>query len=90
MPTSCIEAIRPIATRTLQKTRNRLIQNNLSQSLTTPIPTATSLIVRGFTIRNQQVAGSIPAGGSNLGCGLRGGTHVSVSFEHRAPHVPPE
>jgi len=66
MPTPCIEAIRPIATRTLQKTRNRLIQNNLSQSVTTPIPAAKSLILHGFTIRNQQVAGSIPAGGSRI------------------------
>jgi hypothetical protein len=30
------------------------------------VPTAKLLILRAFTIRNQQVAGSIPAGGSRI------------------------
>jgi hypothetical protein len=60
----CIETFRPVATSPKEIPCKRLIPRNVSQSLAIPMPTAKLLILLKITIRNQQVAGSIPAGGS--------------------------
>jgi hypothetical protein len=65
MTTLCMEALRGDATKTGDFNRNPLILSNISQRLAKHRNTAKSLILRALTIRNQQVAGSIPAGGSN-------------------------
>ena len=65
MTTLCMEALRPDATKTVDLGRNTLILSNISQRITKHSNPAKSLIIRALTIRNQQVAGSIPAGGSS-------------------------
>src|SRR6266849_7757907 len=64
MTTLCMEALRCDATKTGNFDRNPLILSNISQRLAKHSNPAKSLILSALTILNQQVAGSIPAGGS--------------------------
>jgi hypothetical protein len=64
MTTLRMEASLPAATRRGNLCGNPLIPNNISQRFAKHRNPAKLLILRALTIRNQEVAGSIPAGGS--------------------------
>jgi hypothetical protein len=64
VPTPRIEALRTIASARARGTRNSLITRNIAQLLTTIVHSAKSMKNGRLLIRNQQVAGSTPAGGS--------------------------
>ena len=64
VPTLHMEAMFMVASGAASGWRKRLETSNVSEPLATIVPTAKLLISRAFTIRNQQVSGSSPEGGS--------------------------
>ena len=65
VPTLCIAGLFTLTTLDGSIVPKCLKLRNDGQYCATVVPAAKSLILLGITIRNQQVAGSIPAGGSN-------------------------
>jgi hypothetical protein len=60
VPTPCIEALRVVASAHSRKSQNSLITRNNSQCLATAVPTAKSLKIRKFMVRDQEAGGSNP------------------------------
>jgi hypothetical protein len=64
VPTLHMESLFAVASVPLRGCRKPLEISNGKESRATLVPTAKLLILRAFTIRNQQVSGSSPEGGS--------------------------
>ena len=66
MTTLCLDAMRAVATKKSDWPHNLLIPCLISQGVAKHRNVSKLLILSVLTIRNQQVAGSIPAGGSSI------------------------
>ena len=71
VPTPCIEALLTVTRHSVETRCKCLITSSNGQQSIMLVPASKLLILGRLLIRNQQVAGSIPAGGSSLSRHLR-------------------